>query len=122
MKLLCVWVLLLQASAPTFPKVPPGDVSLEPATTFRDCVEVGSGSNSGGFQSVRVYYRCKEGVLRVEGKWGIEWQGGRLYNTRLGALTGSDDYYVGDFESYAATVPWMKWCKSRFGYSLCGEK
>ncbi len=90
-----------------------------PIATYHACVIDGGQGNFAGYQSTAELYQCKEGRIRLEGKWGEEIQNGWMYHTELGRTAIGPDY-VGDMPTEMQMPKFQKWCKTKLGYSLCG--
>jgi hypothetical protein len=90
---------------------------VKPDIVWHGCVDAGKAGNFSGYQSTAQIFKCKEGILRVEGKWGEEIQNGYRYHTEFGSPTGEPEY-IGDQPAEQQMPKWKKWCKTKYGYSL----
>lgn len=91
-----------------------------PIAVYHDCKTRGLGdANMNGYQSAGEVYKCKEGVIRLEGKWSEVIQNGWKYHTDLGKACSGPDY-VGDEPLDVQMPSFQKWCKTPYGYELCG--
>jgi hypothetical protein len=86
--------------------------------TFHDCEIDGKDANYAGYQSAGEFYKCREGRIRIEGKWGEEIQGGWRYPTEFGRIGAPT--YIGDEPPEFQMPKFQKWCKTQYGYTLCG--
>lgn len=90
----------------------------EPDFVWHDCKVTNHEGNFAGYQSEAKEFTCKEGVVRLEGRWGYDIQNGWKYRSELGELMGSE--YVGDLTPEQQMPKFQNWCKTKYGYTLCG--
>ena len=96
-----------------------GGPNKKPDATWHECTASGQEANFSGYQSTAREFTCRQGLLRIEGKWGVDIQNGWEYHTEFGEPTGSVDY-IGDLPEEMQMPKFQKWCKTPFGFTLCG--
>lgn len=89
---------------------------------FTNCVGgglFGVESNFAGYMTERITFSCADGEVKLEGQWGEEYQGHWVYTLQLGEVH-TLVQWVDDAEKTIDFSAWQKYCKTKYGYRLCG--
>lgn len=101
----------------------PVDVS-DPAIAvhkFKGCSQSFSGerANYSGYMSIEVPFTCAGAQVLLEGLWEDEFQGNWNYRLQFGEVN-STPQWVDDPKKIIDFCTFQKYCKTKFGWRLCG--
>jgi len=88
----------------------------EPKAVWHNCIFNGSNGNFAGYMSQSEDYKCDEGILRIQGKWGEAVQNGWLYHYKFERSCAGANWVGTDWEPPAFQL----WRRNKYGWELYG--
>lgn len=98
----------------------PGSTSYtKAAQRFTNCRNGSGRANHRGYLTQQVKFCCTEADITLEGSWGNEIQGSWFYNLQLGEVY-AEPKWISDPTDLIKRSTFQRWCKTPFGFKLCG--